>query len=116
MPGQKRRTKRRLEGTAETEGIPLVWELISEPRRSDEEGYVGARISVQVAEVARRELIIEFPFPTDKRGQRLPIPQRPVYTRAEVQAAIALAVEAGWDAGTRGKAFSFKLPEPEVDD
>ena len=112
MPGHKKYRKRRLHGTAQIEGIPLVWELLSEPQKNTDYGDIGARISVQVADVARRELIIEFPFPTDKNGEKLPMPQKPVYTQAEVQAAIEQAAEAGWDAGTRGKAFPFKLPDP----
>lgn len=112
MRGQKNRRKQHLHGTAQVEGIPLKWELLSQPQKHPDDGYVGARISVQVAEVARRELIIEFPFPTDKNGEELPLPQRPKFTQAEIDDAIAQAVEAGWDPGTRGKAFSFRLPKP----
>jgi hypothetical protein len=112
MRGQKNRRKQHLHGTSQTEGIPLVWELLSQPQKHPDFGYTGARISVQVADAARRELIIEFPFPTGKDGQRLPLPQRPKFTQGEIDHAIAQAVEAGWDPGTRGKAFAFKLPEP----
>ena len=110
MQGHKKRKNRRLHGTAQTEGIQLVWELLSEPQKNPDFGYIGARISVQVAEVARRELIVEFPFPTDKNGEELPMPQKPTFKPAEIDAAISLAVEAGWDPGSRGKAFSFKVP------
>ena len=110
MRGHGKKQNRRLNGTSQTEGIALVWVLLSEPQKHPDYGSWGARVSVQVADMARRELIIEFPFPTDKNGEELPTPQKASFKPAEIDAAITLAVEAGWDPGSRGKAFAFKMP------
>ena len=109
MALHKKRRKRQLSGTARVEDIALVWELISEPQKHPDYGYIGARISVNVADAARRELIIEFPFPTDKNGDYLPVTPRQTFTQAEIDTAVRLAVDAGWDPGSRGKAFHFKV-------
>ena len=84
MSLHKKRRKPRLQGTAQVEGIALVWELISEPQKHPNFGYIGARISVRVAEVARRELIVEFPFPTDRNGDYLPVTPRAAFKQAEI--------------------------------
>ena len=114
MSLHKKRRKRQLKGTAVSEGIPLIWELISEPQKHPDDGYIGARISVHVAEVARRELIVEFPFPTDRNGDYLPVTPKQTFTQSEIDAAIRLATEAGWDPGSRGKVFSFTIPPKSV--
>lgn len=111
MALHKKRRKRQLSGTARVEDIALVWELISEPHKHPDYGYIGARISVNVAEAARRELIVEFPFPTDKNGDYLPVTPRQTFTQAEIDNAVRLAVDAGWDPGSRGKAYHFKVPD-----
>ena len=76
---------------------------------SSDLGFMGARISVRVADAARRELIVEFPFPTDKNGDYLPVTPKASFTQAEIDAAIRQACDAGWDPGSRGKAFQFSL-------
>jgi hypothetical protein len=111
MSLHKKRRKRQLGGTARAEDIALVWELISEPQKHPDFGYVGARISVNVAEAARRELIVEFPFPTDKNGDYLPVTPKQTFTQAEIDKAIRLALEDGWDPGSRGKAYHFRIPD-----
>lgn len=110
MALHKKRRKRQLGGTARVDDIALVWELISEPQKHPDYGYIGARISVNVADAARRELIIEFPFPTDKHGDYLPVTPRQTFTQAEIDSAVRLAMDAGWDPGSRGKAFQFQVP------
>jgi hypothetical protein len=110
MSLHKKRRKHQLQGTAQVEGIALVWELISEPQKHPDYGYIGARISVRVEEVARRELIVEFPFPTDKNGDYLPVTPRSSFKQVEIDNAVRLATEDGWDPGSRGKAYHFKVP------
>jgi len=113
MYGQKKRRKRTIEGAVTVDGISLVWALTSEPQWSNSgDGYKGMCISVQVADQARRELIIEYPYPTDARGKRLPVPQRPPVSPAMVETSIRQAVSAGWDPDSRGKAFVFFAPKP----
>jgi len=111
MALHKKRRKRQLGGTARVGDSALVWELISEPQKHPDFGYIGARISVNVADAARRELIIEFPFPTDRNGDYLPVTPRQTFTQAEIDTAVRLAVDAGWDPGLRGKAFQFRMPD-----
>jgi hypothetical protein len=112
MHGQKKRRKRTIEGTATIDGMALVWALVSEPQWSNSgDGYKGMCISVQVADEARRELIIEYPYPTDATGKRLPVPQRPRVSPAMVEASIHQAISAGWDPASRGKAFVFSAPK-----
>lgn len=73
--GQKHWRKRTIQGESELDGIALQWELISEPSWSNSgDGYKGLCILVRVASDARRELIIEYPFPTGKDGRKLPGP------------------------------------------
>lgn len=113
MHGQKKRRKRTLEGTTTIDGTALVWELASEPQWSNSgDGYIGLCISVRVADEARRELIIEYPYPTDAKGKRLPLPQRPRVSPTMVEASIRQAIVAGWDFTSRGKAFVFLAPKP----
>lgn len=106
--GLLKRRKRTIEGTASIDGVDLVWELISEPQWSNSGGgYKGLCISVRVVGEARRELIIEYPYPKGGNGRTLPVPQRPNVTPKLVEASIQEAIEAGWDPSSRGKAFIF---------
>jgi hypothetical protein len=109
--GLKKRRKRTIDGTAMVDGVSLLWELTSEPQWSNSgDGYKGLCISVRVADEARRELIIEYPYPRDRAGRPLPVPQRPNVTPALVEASILQALDAGWDPSSRGKAFVFYAP------
>ena len=89
-------------------GLALDWKLVSGPQFSNSgDRYKGLCISVRVRGDARRELIIECPYPINKAGRPLPVPQRPPVAPKKVEAAILEAVSAGWDPGSRGKAFVF---------
>jgi hypothetical protein len=106
--GLKKRRKRTIEGQATINGVRMLWELVSEPQWSNSgDGYKGLCISVRVADEARRELVIEYPYPKDSNGRPLPIPQRSVVTPKLVEASIQQALERGWDPSSRGKAFVF---------
>jgi hypothetical protein len=109
--GLKKRRRRTIEGTAVVDGISMLWELVSEPQWSNSgDGYKGLCISVRVVEVARRELIIEYPYPKGSDGRPLPVPQRPIVVPKLVEASINQALNAGWDPSSRGKAFVFYPP------
>jgi hypothetical protein len=116
MHGQKKRRKRTIEGEATIDGLPLAWSLTSEPQWSNNEGegYKGMCISVKVIGQARRELIVEYPFPTGRNGLPLPVPQRPPISASLVEASIRQAIAAGWDPGSRGKPFVFYAPAPSA--
>lgn len=106
--GQKHWRKRTIRCESELDGISLQWELISEPSWSNSgDGYKGLCILVRVASDARRELIIEYPFPTGKDGRKLPVPQRPAVSVKKVEASILAAQAAGWDPNSRGRTFVF---------
>lgn len=110
--GLKKRRKRTITGEAVIDDVAVRWALTSEPQWSNSgDGYKGMCISVQVADEARRELIIEYPYPTSANGRRLPVPQRPQVTPALVEGSIRQAIDAGWDPASRGKAFVFYPPE-----
>ena len=110
MHGQKKRRKRTIAGEGSVDGLALDWELVSEPQWSNSgDGYKGLCISVQVRDEARRELIIECAYPTNKAGRPLPVPQRPPVSPRKVEDAINAAVGAGWDPHSRGKAFVFNV-------
>ena len=108
MHGQKKRRKRTIDGQASFDGLSLEWELVSESQWSNSgDGYKGLCVSVRVRDEARRELIIECPYPTNKAGLPLPVPQRPPISPKKVEEAISAAASAGWDPHSRGKAFVF---------
>jgi hypothetical protein len=108
MSAQKKKPKRTTEGALTLDGVALVWTLLSDPQWGNAgRGYKGLCLSVRTAKLARRELIIEFPYPTDAAGRELPAPQRPDISPALVEATIRDAVEDGWSPESRGKAFLF---------
>ena len=95
------------------EGVALVWELLSEPQWSNSgDGYIGMRIGVRVANATTRELVIEYPFPTDRRGFPKSVPQRPEVSQPMVERSVEQALAAGWDPQSRGKAFVFRPDKP----
>jgi hypothetical protein len=110
MHGQKKRRKRSIAGTALLDGLNLNWELVSEPQWSNGDGWIGLRLSVDVAEAAKRKLIVEYPYPTDKLGRKLLPPQRPNVTQAMVERSIRDALADGWDPGSRGKPYFYRVP------
>jgi hypothetical protein len=113
MHGQKKRRKRTIEGTAAADGLKLVWELLSEPQYSNSgDGRIGLRIGVRVADAATRELIIEYPYPTDSGGLPKPVPQRPPVSQPMVERSINEALAAGWDPSSRGKPFILLAEKP----
>jgi hypothetical protein len=63
MHGQKKRRKRSLDGVVVIEGASLLWELLSEPQWTTEDGYKGMRVSVQAEDRRHRELLLEYPMP-----------------------------------------------------
>ena len=87
MHGQKKRRKRTIEGETTFAGMPFAWGLVSEPQWGHSgDGYKGMCISVRASDEARRELIIEYPYPTNKRGLPLPVPLRPQVSSKLVEA------------------------------
>ncbi len=102
MHGQKKRRKRSLEATVQLDRHDYSWTLQSEPQWTTS-GAVGLCVSVRLAEEARRELIIEFPFDPSAF-----VPQRPKLTPSIVAAAIQAALDDGWEPASRGRAYRFR--------
>jgi hypothetical protein len=107
-----KRKKRTIEGTVAVDGVALQWMLTSEPQWSNSgDGYKGLCISVKVVGEARRELVIEYPYPKDRNGRPLPVPQRPPVSPKLVEETIRQALAGGWDPASRGKAFVHYVPD-----
>jgi hypothetical protein len=112
MHGQKKRRKRSLEGVVTIEDVALTWQLVSEPQWTTEDGYRGARFSVQAEDGRHRELLLEYPMPEKKTGNgSLQLPQRPAISEKRIAEDIRLAISSGWDPGSRGKQYVFRVPE-----
>jgi hypothetical protein len=110
MHGQKKRRKRSLEGLIEVNGVRLSWQLLSEPQWTSEHGYKGLCISVRTEVGAHRELILEYPIANKRTGNGLlQLPQRPRFSERTVDYGIRQAMLAGWEPGSRGRAFVLKV-------
>ncbi len=107
---QKKRRKRSIEGSIAIDGFHFIWRLRSEPQASSE-GWEGLSISVERADGVFRELILEYPFPKTKNWPMWPFPLRPKVSQKSVEASISQAMAAGWNPSSRGKAFTFEVPE-----
>ena len=114
MHGQKKKKKRALEATTTIDGFELCWQLVSEPQRIADE-YRGLCISVQTAKGAHRTLILQYPYPHKRysNGVVAPVfsPVRPQISLKEVDADIRRAMAAGWKPMSRGRDFTFQVPD-----
>ena len=111
MHGQKKRRKRSLDGVVVIEGASLLWELLSEPQWTTEDGYKGMRVSVQAEDRRHRELLLDYPMPQKTTSNGSPqLPSRPRFSEKTIEDGIRLAISAGWDPGSRGRPFTFRVP------
>ena len=110
MHGQKKRRQRTIEGSIDVDGTIMCWRLLSEPQWSTEHKYKGLCITVQVEDESHRELILEYPYPTNKHGSPLPLPQRPNFSAKTVEADVRKAIASGWNPISRGKTFVYHIP------
>jgi hypothetical protein len=112
MHSQIKRRKRTMDGLIKIERTALRWQLISEPQFTTAHGYKGLCLSVRAEEEGQRELILEYPYPANKFGSPLPLPQRPTVSEKSVEVNVRRAIAAGWDPVSRGKKFIYHVPEP----
>ena len=96
--------------TVSIDGEVLSWEALSEPQWSTD-GYMGLRLSVRLANENLRELIVEFPYTNTQHGRPRSWPHRPKEFKALLEDAIRQAMDAGWNASSRGRPFIFLVPE-----
>jgi hypothetical protein len=106
------RTKRSIQGAVAIDSFSLIWHLHREQQLSTADGWRGVAIHVRVAEGVRRELYLEYPaVKTQKVGYtRTDFVQQNI-SPAKVAAHIRLAIEAGYDPGSRGQPFVYEVAE-----
>lgn len=100
-----KRRRRELSGSLVIEGFPLRWTLRSEQIWSADGNHVGLRLSVERADEAHRELILEYPFREMPGGRT----ERPDMPTDRIEADIRQAMAAGWKPKSRGRPFVFVL-------
>ncbi len=105
-----RRRKRSIEELVTVDEFELRWTLRSEPRWTVESGYQGLTFSVQLADAAHRELILEFPYPGETPTGYVSALERPDISPKSIEAAIRRAMVAGWNPVSRGRPFFFAVP------
>lgn len=104
-----KRAKHSIDHTVTIDGLDLEWHLISEPMWLVGRGVRGVRISVQVVGGGTRELILEYPFPSQRPGTAAA--RRPQVDPRLVEEGIRRALVDGWDPGSRGKLYTFYIEE-----
>ena len=98
-----KRQKREIGGTLELDGWPLRWTLRSEQVWNPKGEPVGLCLSVERADKAHRELVLEYPFvDLGKTG-------RPEINVERIEGDIRQAMAAGWKPKSRGRPFIFVL-------
>jgi hypothetical protein len=101
-----KRRKRELGGTLEVDGFPLRWTLRSEQIWSPDGSHLGLRISVERADEAHRELILEYPFVEAPAGK---VEWRPDFKADRLESDIRQAMALGWKPKSRGRPFTVVL-------
>jgi hypothetical protein len=113
--------KRSLGGQLTVDGIPLIWNIKSEPAWGAADGDIGLRLSVMKYDETLtrhgerkvwRELILQFPFGKQRHPSRFP--EKPRVTPEMLTAGVRLAVEAGWSPDARGRPFELILEEGDL--
>jgi hypothetical protein len=104
--------KRSIQSELTIDGVSLIWHLHREQHASAEDGWRGVAIHAKVAEGVRRELHLEYPaVKTQKVGYtRIEFVKQNI-SPAKVAAHIRLAIDAGYDPGSRGKPFVYEVDE-----
>ena len=98
-----KRRKREISGKLEVGGYPLRWSLKSEQIWDPKGEHVGLRLSVERADEAHRELILEYPF-QELPGGRTARPDINVHRLADD---VRAAMDAGWKPKSRGRPFTL---------
>jgi hypothetical protein len=119
MTGRKKKSN---DGQVTIDEIVLDWSVKSEPQWNTTAGDIGMRLSVVKHDDALtrhgenkawRELVLEYPFDRNqKHASRFP--DRPRIVPEALIADIRLAMEAGWEPWSRGRAFVLILEESDL--
>jgi hypothetical protein len=119
MSGKK---KRDIGGIIVIDEVPLRWAVKSEPMRNTTDGDIGLRLAVVRHDETLtrhgtlkvwRELVLQFPFEKHQRHASR-FPDKPRVDPRTLIAAIRLAMEAGWQAHSRGRPFELVLEEGDI--
>ena len=119
MSGRK---KRDIGGIITVDGEALRWEVKSEPMRRTTDGDIGLRLSIVKHDEtltrhgtlkAWRELILQYPF-EKKQSHASRFPDKTKVTPEDLNAGVRLAMEAGWEAHSRGRPFELVLDEGDL--
>lgn len=100
-----KRRRRDLGGSLVVENYPLRWTLRSEQIWNASGEHVGLRLSVERADEAHRELILEYPF-REMPGGKV---ERPDVNPDALAGDIRRAMDAGWNPKSRGRPFTFQV-------
>ena len=96
----------RLSGIVDVDGVQYEWELRSEPRWSEFEGWRGMTVSL-LRKNTQRGALLEFPAP--KRLMKGLPRGRLQISHAIVARGIRAALRAGWEPESRGKPMVFEV-------
>lgn len=113
--------KRNLGGIVTVDGIPLTWEIKSEPAWGTSHGDIGLRLTLMKHDEtltrhgtnkAWRELVLQYPFGKQRHPSRFP--EKPKVTPEMLTTGVRLAMEAGWSPNSRGRPFELVLEESDL--
>ena len=96
----------KLSGIVDVDGVQYEWELRSEPRWSEFEGWKGMTVSL-LRKHTQRGALLEFPAP--KRLMKGLPRGRLQISDAVVIRGIQAALSAGWEPASRGKPMVFEV-------
>jgi len=114
--------KRDIGGIVTVDAVPLRWSVKSEPAWNTSDGDIGLRLAVVRHDEtltrhgqlkAWRELVLQFPFEKRQRHASR-FPDKPRVDPERLVAAVRLAMEAGWEANSRGRPFELVLEEGDL--
>lgn len=113
--------KRDIGGQITVDGVPLQWSVRSEPKWRTTDGDIGMRLTIVKFDEAKtrhgemkawRELILQYPFEKPKTASRFP--ERPRVDPEHLKHYVRLAMDAGWEPHSRGRAFELILEDSDL--
>jgi len=106
------RAKRSIEAAVVVDGFSLKWRLHREQEWSGSDSGKGVSIHAKAIEGTFRELFLEYPpVKTQKAGWIRTEPVQQHIQPKRIEGHIRLAIEAGWNPGSRGKPFVYQVSE-----
>ena len=94
--------KRDLAGVISVDGLEYNWAVQRVPQWCTVDGWRGMTIALGLRD-AKREAILEFPMPSDRRSRLQPQLRRPQINKRILENGVRPALSAGWDPTSRGR-------------